>query len=667
MSIDDRLRNHLRVRAGDIEPDRTDVADVTARARRRRRVRVVAGVGTAVVVAATVVGVGLLVRDPADEPPVTLAAQGDDTTQAPAGEESTTAPAEDGTPADETPVDRAGDQPAGAGRAALDFEQVTAPADGILGPIAVGRDGEFLLLQQRPPALHVSVDGRSWSTIELDIEPDRVASTVVWSGDRYYVAGTGFGSRSEAGEVLPGAGFVAVSDDLTTWAVSDLTPPTAPPWPGTSWGGVVEQIVAGPAGVLVIGSQWIDLDLPVLLGDPSLAARGWSIYGDGDEIGFEVFGPSGEGERETQRFTAAELGIDPALADLLARGSNAILWLSTAGGPFELVDEVVGLDATWVNGAVATDAGFVLAGTVGSPQLEPGTAALWVSADGRSWDRIDGPGVGDSDVVGGLAELDGRLTLVGTCEGRPVSWTQADGGSWQMLDLSDAAGVAAGESSAMWLAAGGPAGHVALVETYPRWQPPVSEVAVEAEGFSWLHDLALEASTVLAPDGSVVAVLEGTGMPGESDLPERLRATDNGGLEVLDESLAEVVAVFTAEQVGSAFDQAFEEAIGEEALGEEAFGEAGENTVELGGPRQALLHSRDGVSWSASPLDDLVDSTSLFIPTALAVGGDTVLLLGFEEREPDPPRSREERPDGQDDQDTSSADPGAVAYVAELP
>ncbi len=650
MTIDDRLRSHLRARAAGIEPESAEVHVIAQRARRRRVAVAAAGGGVAAVLVAAVLGIGLLLRDGDSQPDLTLAVGGDE-----AGEEGQAreeALEENAEAEGAVEPGEAGTTPGEATTPAcgtIDLQPVDSPPGIGTGRLTVGRDGEFLLLDQgldNQPVLYVSPDGSSWSTLDLGIGSDLIVTAIAWSGERYYAAGIRFEDGPDAGGP-PQASFVASSDDLTEWDVRGLPRPAPPEWEGTIFTGTsVEHVVTGPAGVLLIGSQWIDLDLQDLLDDPTLADGGWGVIeGANGEIAFELFAVDPEADDAIQTITAEELGIDPELAELLGRGgARTVAWVAADGEEFELVD-TSGLDAAWVNGAVATESGFAVAGAVGSPPIEPGTAAVWTSPDGRSWTRASDTGFGDSDIVGGIAELDGRLTVVGTCEGRPVAWTRSDDGTWQMTDLSADLGLGAGESSWIWLAASSPAGLVALAEAHPPWQPPVDEVTVEANGYSMLIDNTSFRTTFFEPDGSVIAEIDGVEPPDPATLPDRVRLTSDTSVEILDESGSEVVAVFTEASISAAIEAAVAGVPPEES------GLGGES------PRRALLHSTDGSSWSVTDLDAIVDPDVLLVPTGLAVSESTVLLVGFDEGEIDPEGGNE----------TSFRPERLVAYLAPIP
>lgn len=119
-------------------------------------------------------------------------------------------------------------------------------------------------------------------------------------------------------------------------------------------------------------------------------------------------------------------------------------------------DEWVSMDSVFVGGP-----GFVATGHDGdwSDNVD---AAVWLSEDGLSWERVrDDALLGGGELSGmwSVATHAGRLVGVGTASDhvnvRPLVWTSDDGSRWQRIDGSPAFG--ASDDEATWtVTAGGP-------------------------------------------------------------------------------------------------------------------------------------------------------------------------------------------------------------------
>jgi hypothetical protein len=175
--------------------------------------------------------------------------------------------------------------------------------------------------------------------------------------------------------------------------------------------------------------------------------------GDGDESDAAVWRQDGDGwvqarpeamagEHEQWAFdVAAGAGGLVAAGGESAWGEvRARLWFSADGETWETVDGGPGgpLDATGeesVRDVTSFGNGFVAVGSTRVDNEQDG--AVWYSADGRSWEQVDSPGlagpgrqelssvvdVGTGLVAGGYADGDGGM-------GVAVSWTSPDARTW---------------------------------------------------------------------------------------------------------------------------------------------------------------------------------------------------------------------------------------------
>lgn len=192
-------------------------------------------------------------------------------------------------------------------------------------------------------------------------------------------------------------------------------------------------------------------------------------------------------------------------------GGSAAVWSSADGAVWERVghDEAVfggpgDQRAEAVAAAPGGGGGWVAVGT--DAGVGDGDAAVWRSADGRSWERVaDDGGLGGP---GSQAALDvtvgpGGLTAVGVGDGSAQSWTSSDGGAWTPLPIGDgvaAAGVAADERA---VAAGSAAADGLDAAVWRRSEGPSWE---RQEGGELSGPLDQELAAVAVGDALAVAV-----------------------------------------------------------------------------------------------------------------------------------------------------------------
>jgi hypothetical protein len=121
-------------------------------------------------------------------------------------------------------------------------------------------------------------------------------------------------------------------------------------------------------------------------------------------------------------------GGSPAASDQPDRIAawTSLTWEKTSPKPFES-------DETIVNDAIAVGNGFIAVGTVQTDGHL--TGRVWRSVDGRSWERIDDPGIAAMVparilAVGGTLVLLGDRHATGDREKNVELWRSADGRTW---------------------------------------------------------------------------------------------------------------------------------------------------------------------------------------------------------------------------------------------
>jgi hypothetical protein len=248
-------------------------------------------------------------------------------------------------------------------------------------------------------------------------EQDAIASlgAVTWTGATFVAAGT-----SRQGEFA-----IAESTDGQTWRSMSIGRDTA--------SGM--ELAAGPNGVVVVGTigdrsfswysrdalHWTEPatfplprndDVSVRTTDVVATPNGWLAVGRAD--------PG----------TGSAVNLRPI---------RALIWTSTDGLRWSLVEPQPSLAKAGINAVAAVDGGFVAVGTRGT------RAAIWTSADGTTWTEApDDPMFwppADVDeawvTASGVAAARGSTVVVGTAYGvgaggAPLAraWWSTDEGSW---------------------------------------------------------------------------------------------------------------------------------------------------------------------------------------------------------------------------------------------
>ncbi len=322
------------------------------------------------------------------------------------------------------------------------------------GLVAVGWDGSD---GDVDAAVWHSVDGSSWTRVAHD------QAVFGGPGDQYMMAvavgGPGFVAvGEEASEDGTGIAVVWVSEDGITWS--------RVPHDGMALGGAeqtnvfMKDITAFGSGVVAVGmdstggsvdaAAWMSADGMIwervppdeaVFGGPQAQVM-WAVVPAGP--GLVAVGQGGDG------------------AGSAGPGQPAAVWTSTDGRNWSRVPDQAALlsgypvggpdsgDWARMDDVIVGGPGFVAVGRIGRcPETAPCTedAAIWVSADGVTWERSTiEEAVGISfDRIFGVGTLGDALIAVGSGRdagmtwGPAVVWSSTDGGHAWERELSAAA------------------------------------------------------------------------------------------------------------------------------------------------------------------------------------------------------------------------------------
>lgn len=256
------------------------------------------------------------------------------------------------------------------------------------------------------------------------------------------------------------AGAVPTTSTLAPPAVGTGTEPTpaaSPPVTALRWSvePFLPESAAQPAAITEVGSRLIvtgsdeDGRRPI---DSAPAA--W--YSDDDGVTWDSASIIGDDADRRPQALGSVAGNDDLLLSLgwvyLGGGNDAnrqsVLWASTDRG---VTWERITGDAVppRLHDLAAGGPGFVAVGNAnpsnsGLPDLDPPHAAVWVSADGLEWERIDEAGF-QLARMNAITERDGLLVAAGSQrvgeDGRPAIWRSLDGRQWSRVELSASPGA----------------------------------------------------------------------------------------------------------------------------------------------------------------------------------------------------------------------------------
>jgi hypothetical protein len=420
MSIEERLRDHLRQEAADLERRGEGPARAMKKGRSIMiRRRLLAAFGGAFVVTASIAGV-LSLGSVFDDGPTT------------------------GVPG--TGGDAASEQAVAVPAQGAELEWYTVPGTlGFTKKFVTGADGTIYALSTAPgqrfengfaqPAIYTSDDAESWAFAVLD---DSLSANDLAERDgTLYLIGTAPG----AVDASPRLQVAASDDGGETWDVTDIpvtaTPPDLPSF-GTfanSW------IVAGERGVLAAVHTTFVVDYAALLPE---GMRGDNVGVEPTDSGVIVMDYASVDDQGNpaiiEELTWADLGIDAPGAS-----SAGELFLVEDGGGLHRVESPVD-SGPGIAGVYAVDDGFLVVENpgfdaefarrleLGQPDQQAPGVTVWSSADGASWEAEEG--LPAMDWVQAAGSHGGDTVIVGMSGGSPiVAWQQ--GGSWETVDLQE--------------------------------------------------------------------------------------------------------------------------------------------------------------------------------------------------------------------------------------
>lgn len=275
------------------------------------------------------------------------------------------------------------------------------------------------------------------------------------------------------------------------------------------------DVAAGPAGIVVVGfdSPAADIDAAVWF---SADGRSW------DRVSSAAFRQVGQEEILT--VVATPTGFVAAGFAVTGEEADAAVWTSPDGHSWTRVeDPALSEPGTQrIYSLVVTPQGLVAGGTHYHPNqfgLYNLDARIWVSADGSSWEVVDdatfgGPGWQFISTV--VATPEGLVAAGGDILGQPgfhndaAVWTSADGRTWARVSDPALSGIGAQHISSLVL---GPEGLIAVgYDTAPRgnripavWSSRdgtrwvrVVDPGLTEPGHRWMNAVAADAKRLVA-------------------------------------------------------------------------------------------------------------------------------------------------------------------------
>jgi len=247
------------------------------------------------------------------------------------------------------------------------------------------------------------------------------------------------------------AGASTVAAPATTVAATSITGSLAPDPiieflrvddPSFDGGSLSAVVEAGP-GLVAVGSAELPEDAAVWV---STEGRVWdrinstSFSGVPDENGLE-------GAQFMTDIAAGPAGIVAvgSYERKAARDVDAGLWLSENGLEWERIvhDALGGVGSEFISSLDVWDGLYIAGGEgpgpVGSAEHRP---AIWISENGRDWERIDSPAFRMDATISAITHNGSRIIAVGTGGhvARPTVWFSDDARTWEVVFSADSGG-----------------------------------------------------------------------------------------------------------------------------------------------------------------------------------------------------------------------------------
>jgi len=301
----------------------------------------------------------------------------------------------------------------------------TDPAHSYVNPPIVTDNGfltieEDLAFEGNTARIWTSPDGITWQAT-----PDDSFNGLIIND----LADTTFGILA-AGTQGPDNPTVWRSDDGSTWDTIDLPMPPPPAIESyqKTWSGI-NQIIAGPNGVMVLGLQGTSTDWNKLI-EPFLpdgiTFANTELSSENNTSSIRVYSEPDHTLLATVQ--VSDFGIDASKLDAMA--ADQLIWYSPDGKDFTLLE---GAPETRTGGfldmlmGAATNNGFVVF-------YQSSVAQVWTTLDGSSWDETPTSGLPASSFFNGIASWDGRIVVIGGGSSGQVIYYSDDGVSWKRAD-----------------------------------------------------------------------------------------------------------------------------------------------------------------------------------------------------------------------------------------
>lgn len=469
-----------------------------------------------------------------------------------------------------------------------------------------------------------SSDGRSWA-------PDPVDGAELLPAEGVPMAEAVLG----AGSTMVVLGAVEAFDGIDAAVWTSLA---GEPWERTT---PSEAVFGGDGAQVARAAVQLGSDLVVVGTDTDDAgdvdAVVWSTGGGGgwrrapEGVGD---GLSGAGDQYAVDIAVTRDGALVVGWETVDGATRAMAWTLVSGGEAP-VAPVAGPALGWrrlapsealggvgeqrMDDVIATADGFLAVGasTSGARPGDGLDAAVWRSADGVEWERVDAPafgGPGDQRLLG-VAAVDGRFVAVGADRSGAAVWTSGDGVSWALATVDPTVFDGPGDQVATAVAAG-PDDSVVVVGDGGDGQAGVWR----SQGVSAAWQRVAPSSTVGATE-----LLTDVGVVGP--LLVAVGAGDAGAV-----AWTSLDGVAWERSVLGAGRAEAVVAVGGGAVAVGSVGASGGQDV--GGQDAAAWRSDDGRSWEPVPIDDgdlaAADQQLLDVAaTTTAEGGQLLAGVGW--------------------------------------
>ena len=307
---------------------------------------------------------------------------------------------------------------------------ISSVAVGGPGLVAVGWDTET-----RAAAVWTSSDGLTWSRVPHD-EATFGGDGSQWMFD-VTTGGPGFVAVGASSRLLSRRAVVWTSSDGLSWSRVEASAELE----GKDDYAEMRAVTSGGSGLVAVGMVGAAED-PDAAVWTSPDGRSWTRVDDSN-----LGGPL---RQEMDAVTAGGPGFVAVGRefDLDARAGDAAVWTSTDGAAWtRVVSDALRLDGDQrMYGVTAGGPGLVAVGLDWWVEIPP-DAAVWVSADGSTWEKVPHSDVfaGPSDqqmlavTTGGPGVVAVGLSVHVPGEGSEATvWTSSDGFNWSLVPHDDA-------------------------------------------------------------------------------------------------------------------------------------------------------------------------------------------------------------------------------------